>query len=305
MVGFDSSDDAAVYRINDDLALIQTVDIFPPVVDDPYEYGMIAAANSISDVYAMGGVPKLCMNIFCFPEDMDKEILHDILQGGYEKVQEADALIVGGHTIKDIEPKYGLSVSGFVHPTKVLRNDTAKPGDILILTKAIGTGIMTTAAKGDILTVSEHKAMVESMGTLNRTAAEIASKYRINACTDVTGFGILGHSLEVAAGSGCTITIDSQHIAQLPGALEYARMGIVPAATYQNRASMEELVYFDPSLPLEVSDMLFDPQTSGGLLFSLPEEEGLKMIREMNDKIPAARIIGHVDKFNDYSIFIK
>ena len=305
LVGFESSDDAAVYRINDELALIQTVDIFPPVVDDPYEYGLIAAANSISDVYAMGGLPKLAMNVFCFPEDLPKDVLHAILQGGYEKVQEADALIVGGHTIKDVEPKYGLCVSGFIHPSKIWYNNTAKPGDILILTKALGTGILTTAAKGDMLSAMEHKAMVDSMSTLNKLSAKIARTFPINACTDITGFGILGHCLEVAVGSQCTITLDSGALPLLPGTLDYAKMGIIPAATYQNRASVEDLVNLKPTLPLELSDILFDPQTSGGLLFSLPEKEGQQLLRELNASIPVAKIIGHVEAFHDWSIFVK
>lgn len=305
LVGFESSDDAAVYKINDELALIQTVDIFPPVVDDPYEYGLIAAANSISDVYAMGGLPKLAMNIFCFPEDLPKDVLHAILQGGYEKVQEADALIVGGHTIKDVEPKYGLCVSGFIHPSQIWYNNTAKPGDVLILTKALGSGILSTAAKGDMLSLAEHKAMISSMAALNKVSAQIARPYPINACTDITGFGILGHCLEIAVGSHCSITLDSTALPLLPGTMEYARMGIIPAATYQNRSSVEDLVNLNAGISLEMSDLLFDPQTSGGLLFSLPEKEGQQLLKELNASIPVAKIIGHVEAFHDWSIFVK
>ena len=305
LVGFSSSDDAAVYKINETTAMIQTVDIFPPVVDDPYEYGQIAAANSISDVYAMGGLPKLAMNVFCFPESLPKEVLHAILQGGYEKVQEADSLIAGGHTIKDVEPKYGLCVTGFTHPNHIWRNDTAKPGDILILTKAIGTGILTTAAKGDMLSKSEHTSMIHSMAELNKMSAAIATPFPIHACTDITGFGILGHCLEVAVGSGCTIVLDSRTIPLLPGTLDYARMGIIPAATYQNRESIEDLVHLDKSISLEMSDILFDPQTSGGLLFSLPEKEGLELCRQLNSSIPTAQIIGHVEDFHEWNLVVK
>ena len=185
MVGFDTSDDAAVYKIDDNTALIQTVDIFPPVVDDPYSYGQIAAANSLSDVYAMGGKPKLAMNVLCMPEDLDKEIILEILQGGYSKCKEADTIICGGHTIKDAEPKYGLCVSGFVHPDKILKNSTVKEGDVLILTKALGTGILNTAIKADLLEPATEKALIESMATLNKDAALALNDFSISGCTDV------------------------------------------------------------------------------------------------------------------------
>lgn len=304
-MGFDTSDDASVYKMNEETALVQTVDIFPPVVDDPYEYGKIAAANSISDVYAMGALPKLAMNIFCFPEELPKETLHAILQGGYEKVAEADAIITGGHTIKDVEPKYGLSVTGFAHPKDILRNDTVKPGDILILTKSLGTGILTTAEKASLLSASQHKELILSMETLNKYAAEIMMRFKVNACTDVTGFGFLGHTFEMASGSGCSIHIDSASVPALPGALEYGSMGIVPAATYKNKGYIEEFVSMAPSVKDVLSDLLYDPQTSGGLLISVPEKEGMDLMRALNASIPVAAVVGHVETYQDYSIFVK
>lgn len=305
LVGFDTSDDAAVYKVNEELALIQTVDIFPPVVDDPYEYGKIAAANSLSDVYAMGGRPKLAMNVFCFPEDLAKEHLQAILQGGYEKVAEADAMVVGGHTIKDPVPKYGLSVTGFVHPDKVLKNNAAPAGDVLILTKALGSGILTTADRGGILTPAEHKAAVDSMEFLNKYAALVMEKEPIiHACTDVTGFGLLGHCYEMAAGSGQSFFIDSKKIPALPGALDYASMGIVPANAYKNRGYLDGLVSISDSVPENVSDLLFDPQTSGGLLIAVPEAAGEGFLRRLKDLVPVAEIIGHTEPYREYPIYV-
>ncbi|MEG1583487.1 MAG: selenide, water dikinase SelD, partial [Anaerovorax sp.] len=197
LVGFDTSDDASVYLLDDETALIQTVDIFPPIVDDPYEYGQIAAVNALSDVYAMGGEPKLALNILCYPEDLPKEVIQAILQGGYEKVLEAGAVISGGHTLKDAEPKYGLSVTGFAHPKDILLNSGIKPGDVLILTKALGTGILTTAQKAGILERENYAELVKSMCTLNKYTADIMKRFAINSCTDITGFGFLGHTYEM------------------------------------------------------------------------------------------------------------
>ena len=205
LVGFETSDDAAVYRISDELAIIQTVDLFPPIVDDPYDFGRIAAANALSDVYAMGGYPKLAMNILCYPEDLPTDTVQSILRGGYEKIIEAGAIIAGGHSIKDHEPKYGLSVTGFVHPKKILTNSGAKPGDLLILTKALGTGIINTAAKAGLVESATILAAIDSMAMLNKRAYEIMLEFPVNSCTDVTGFGLLGHAYEMAAGSGVKI----------------------------------------------------------------------------------------------------
>jgi selenide,water dikinase len=305
LVGFDTSDDAAVYKIDDNTALIQTVDIFPPVVDDPYSYGQIAAANSLSDVYAMGGKPKLAMNVLCMPEDLDKEIILEILQGGYSKCKEADTIICGGHTIKDHEPKYGLCVSGFVHPDKILKNSTVKEGDVLILTKALGTGILNTAIKADLLEPATEKALIESMATLNKDAALALNDFSISGCTDVTGFGLMGHANEMASGSGRTIVIEGSKVPLLPQAYEMAEMGIVPKGAYNNRNWTSCSVSFGEEVSLALSDVLFDPQTSGGLLISLPETEAQKLIYRLKDTVPVAEIIGYVEKFSGKTVYVK
>ena len=305
-MGFDTSDDAAVYRLNDEIALIQTVDIFPPVVDDPYSYGKIAAANSLSDVYAMGGRPKLALNIFCFPKDLPKDTVQAILQGGYEKVQEADAIICGGHTIKDPVPKYGLSVTGFVHPSRVLKNNAVEPGDLLILTKAVGTGVLTTAEKGGLLSVTEQKDLYRSMETLNRYAAEVMEKYSaVHACTDITGFGLLGHTFEMADGSGCSLYLDSSRIPILTGAREYASMGLVPEGSYRNRGYLDDLVSISSLVEEDLSDLFFDPQTSGGLLIAVSEKEGELLLEQMRETVPEAEIIGYAESYKEYPLYVE
>lgn len=305
LVGFDTADDAAVYKIDDHTALIQTVDIFPPVVDEPYAYGQIAAANSLSDVYAMGGTPKLAMNILCIPEDIDKEIAREILQGGYSKVKEAGAVICGGHTIKDKEPKYGLCVSGFIHPDKILRNDSAKEGDVLILTKPLGTGILNTAVKGELLTQESVKALTDSMTALNKDVAACMADFPVSSCTDITGFGLLGHSYEMAEGSGKSIILDSNAVPLLPQAREMAEMGIVPQGAYNNRAWLGCSVSFSKDTPLALTDLMFDPQTSGGLLISLPEKEGLKLEEKLKNFSKTASIIGWVEEFSGSPIYVR
>ena len=305
LVGFDTSDDAAVYQINEELAIIQTIDLFPPIVDDPYEFGQIAAANALSDVYAMGGYPKLAMNILCYPEDLPPEIVRAILQGGYEKVMEAGAIIAGGHSLKDPEPKYGLSVTGFVHPSKVLTNGGAKPGDLLILTKPLGTGIINTAAKAGLIKESTLKATVASMSMLNKKAYEIMRNFPVNGCTDVTGFGLLGHVYEMAAASKATISLEAAAMPLLPEARSMAQMGIIPSGAYANRDYLEKIVYTYPSIPLDLMDILYDPQTSGGLLISLPEKDALRLLSALQDELPRAEIIGHVAAPEDYAILVK
>ena len=305
MVGFETSDDAAVYKIDEKTAMIQTVDIFPPIVDDPYQYGQIAATNSLSDVYAMGGTPKLALNVFCFPEDLPKETVQAILQGGYEKVAEAGAVIAGGHTIKDPEPKYGLSVTGFAAPEEILLNSRMRPGDIVLLTKKIGTGVLTTAAKGELLSKQDYDIMLHSMTRLNRKAAEVMKRFPVNSCTDVTGFGLLGHAFEMAAGSACTFCLDAQAVPMLPGAKEMAELGMIPAGAYRNREYLEEVICITDSLEASVEDLLFDPQTAGGLLISLPERDGLDLFTELRDAGEDVAIAGWVDEFHDYSVFVK
>lgn len=305
LVGFETSDDAAVYRISDDTALIQTVDIFPPIVDDPYSYGKISAANALSDVYAMGGVPKLAMNICCFPEDLPAHMIEAILRGGSEKVQEAGAIICGGHTIKDPVPKYGLSLTGFVHPDHILRNNTIQEGDFLILTKALGTGILTSAWKGELLDEQQQKELLDSMEMLNRYGAEAMNGFDgVHACTDVTGFGLLGHAFEMADKSGLSIEIDSKTLPALRGAVEFASMGFVPAGAYNNREYLKGAYSIAPSVSEALGDLMFDPQTSGGLLIAVSEKEGRPLLERMNEKIPAARVIGRVTSLGEYPLLV-
>lgn len=305
LVGFETSDDAAVYRISDELAIIQTVDLFPPIVDDPYDFGRIAAANALSDVYAMGGYPKLAMNILCYPEDLPADTVQSILRGGYEKVMEAGAIIAGGHSIKDHEPKYGLSVTGFVHPEKILTNSGAKPGDLLILTKALGTGIINTAAKAGLVTPSTILAAIDSMAMLNKRAYELMLGFPVNGCTDVTGFGLLGHAYEMAAGSGVTIVLDAAAMPLLPQARDMASMGIIPAGAYANRQYLEPKLLADPTLPLDLLDVLYDPQTSGGLLISLPEKDAIRLLSMLKDELPCAELVGEVETGGRFSVSVR
>jgi selenide,water dikinase len=305
IVGFESSDDAAVYRVDNNLALIQTVDLFPPVVDDPYQYGQIAAANALSDVYAMGGSPKLAMNIFCYPEDLPTDTVRGILQGGYEKVQEAGAVIAGGHSLKDKEPKYGLCVTGFAKINEILTNNNAKPGDLLILTKPLGTGILNTAAKAGLISRETEEIVIASMATLNKEACSIMKKYSVHSCTDVTGFGLLGHSYEMGAGSGVSIKIDAASCPFFPETKDMAGMGIIPAGAYANRNYLSEKVLVDPSTPLDITDILFDPQTSGGLLIAVPEKEAFKLLSDLKEKIPCAEIIGQVIPPENHVLIVK
>ena len=305
IVGYDKSDDASVYVINDDLALVQTTDFFPPIVDDPYLFGQIAATNALSDVYAMGGEPKLALNIMCLAENMDKHTVQEILRGGYDKAYEAGAIITGGHTIQGSEPIYGLAVSGFVHPDKVLTNSGAKPGDVLILTKPLGVGILTTAAKADMVDKAVLDRIYAQMATLNKTARDIMVKYSVHSCTDVTGFALMGHGFEMAQGSECTIHIQTDKVPYHKEAYEMAEMGFIPAGAYRNREYAEAGVKNMANVSRAMQDILFDPQTSGGLLIALPEEEGNACLKELKEKIPQAEIIGYVTKKLDASIYLE
>ncbi len=296
LVGYDRSDDASVYKVSPELALVQTVDFFPPIADDPYTYGAIAATNSLSDVYAMGGEPKLALNVMAVPEDMPKEQVHEILRGGYEKVYEAGAMITGGHSILDPEPKYGLCVTGFVHPDKVLTNAGAQPGDVLLLTKPIGIGVLTAAMKGDILEDSTRKYAYELMMTLNKNARDCMVKYRVHACTDVTGFGVMGHLLEMAQGSDTEIHLDVSGFNFIPESVEFARMGLLPEGGYRNRNFAESSV--DPgNVELVYQDLLYDPQTSGGLCIAVAAEDADALFAELQGKVPAAQRIGQVKQY--------
>ncbi len=295
LVGFDKSDDASVYRISDELALVQTVDFFPPIADDPYTFGQIAAANALSDVYAMGGEPRLCLNIMAVPKSMPDEAVHQLLRGGYEKVYEAGALITGGHSILDEEPKYGLAVTGFVHPDRVLTNSGAREGDVLMLTKPLGIGILTTAAKAEMCGSETMARAVELMTTLNKAARDIMVRFRVHACTDVTGFGLLGHMSEMAQGSDVGIELDVGAIDLIPESLELARMGILPEGMYRNRKFAEPFV--EPGeTELAVQDMLYDPQTSGGLLFAVAAEDADACFEALRGHVPSAQRIGRVIK---------
>ena len=296
LVGFDKSDDASVYKVSDELALVQTVDFFPPIADDPYVFGQIAATNALSDVYAMGGEPKLCLNIMAVPESMPKDAVHEILRGGYDKVYEAGALITGGHSIYDDEPKYGLAVTGFVHPDKILTNSGAKPGDVLFLTKPLGIGILTTAQKADLLSEDGRKLSQRLMTTLNKAARDAMVQFRVHACTDVTGFSFLGHASEMATGSDVQLRIDTSAIDLIPEALEFARMGILPAGMYRNRTFAEPMVDAG-AVELAVQDVLYDPQTAGGLLIACDPEDADALYKALQGAVPSAQRIGTVEPY--------
>lgn len=297
LVGFDRSDDASVYKITDELALVQTVDFFPPIADDPYTFGAIAATNALSDIYAMGGEPKLALNIMAVPEDMPQEAVHEILRGGYDKVYEAGALITGGHSIYDEEPKYGLAVTGFVHPDKVLTNSGAKPGDVLLLTKPIGIGVLTSAMKAQLVSDETEKFAYKMMTTLNKAARDAMIKFNVHACTDVTGFGLMGHLLEMAQGSDVQIHVDVHGIDMISDAVAFARMGVLPAGMYRNRSFAEESVDVG-NTPLEKADLLFDPQTAGGLVISVSKEDADALFEELKGCVPSAQRIGTVASYH-------
>ena len=305
LVGFDRSDDASVYKLSQDLALVQTVDFFPPIADDPYLFGQIAAANALSDVYAMGGEPKLCLNIMAVPKDMPAEAVHALLRGGYDKVYEAGALITGGHSILDDEPKYGLAVTGFVHPDRMLTNSGARPGDVLLFTKPIGIGVLTTAAKADLAPPQAMERAHKLMTTLNKAARDVMVQYRVHACTDVTGFGLLGHGLEMAQGSGVELEIDVGAVDFIPEAAELARMGILPEGMYRNRSFAGDSV--DPgTAELWQQDLLYDPQTSGGLLMAVDPEDAEALYEALRPAVPSAQRIGTVREYQGgRRIFLK
>lgn len=291
--------------MTDDLAVIQTLDFFTPVVDDPYRFGQVAAANSLSDVYAMGGKPVLALNIVCFPNCLDPEILGEILRGGADKIKEAGAVLLGGHSVEDQEPKYGLSVMGTVHPDNVLANCGAKPGDVLVLTKPLGTGILNTALKAELLTEEEGEAVYESMSTLNAYAAEVMIPLRPHACTDITGFGLLGHALEMARGSDVTIILDSKSLPILPGAMAYADMGIIPAGAYRNAKFAEGSVQWAPEIAGNLRDIISDPQTSGGLLIALPENRVDELMQGLSKGMKTAyAVVGRVTSKHEYHMEI-
>ena len=273
LIGFDTADDAGVYKLTPELALVQTVDFFTPIVDDPYTYGAIAAANSLSDVYAMGGRPVSALSIVAWPPAHDVADLEAILQGGAEKMHEAGCSIVGGHSIADPEIKFGYAVTGLIHPARVKPNSGARPGDALVLTKALGTGVISTALKKGIAAPEHVAASIESMLTLNRRACEEMLRFDVHGCTDVTGFGLIGHAREMALASNVTLEIDTGRVRFLPGALDYARRDALPGGLRNNREFASCVVEKANALPPEIENLLYDPQTSGGLLISLPAEQ--------------------------------
>jgi selenide,water dikinase len=285
-----------VYKLSNELALIQTIDFFTPVVDDPYLFGQIAAANSFSDVYAMGGKPLTAMNVVCFPvKAMDITVLREILKGGLNKIEEAHATLVGGHSIDDSELKYGLSVTGTIHPEHIVANGGAKPGDRLILTKPLGTGIINTAIKSKIASEKSIHMATHSMTTLNNTASEIMQAVGVNSCTDITGFGFLGHACEMAQASSVGMIIHASSVPLLYEAEEYARQGMVPAGTHRNRNFRDHQIEISPSLSPELIDILFDPQTSGGLLISVIQGRSKELLTRLQEKgIEETTIIGEI-----------
>ena len=305
IVGYDKSDDASVFVLDEQTALIQTTDFFPPIVDDPYLYGKIAATNALSDVYAMGGEPKLALNILCAAEGMAEWTIREILRGGYDAAYEAGAIITGGHTIRGAEPIYGLAVSGFVHPQKVLTNSDAKPGDVLILTKPLGVGIITTGAKADMVEKTVMDRIYAQMVTLNKAARDVMVQYDVHSCTDVTGFALLGHSFEMAQGSGCTVHIQVDKVPYHAEALELASMGLIPAGAYRNREYAQAGVAGRGNISLAMEDILYDPQTSGGLLFAIPAEAAESCLAQLKQIVPGAAIIGYVTEKEDAYIILE
>jgi selenide,water dikinase len=282
LVGFEGSDDAGVYRISDDLALVQTVDFFTPIVDDPFTFGRIAAANALSDVYAMGGRPLTAMNIVAFPvKKFPLDVLSSILEGGLDIMRKAGVQLLGGHSVEDPELKYGLSVTGTVHPQKIIRNSGLAPGDALVLTKPLGTGIIGTAIKAGMAPEGLIEAAVESMISLNDRAAEIMRGFDVHACTDVTGFGLAGHLREMMAGENLELTIKSASLPLLPGMRELSETGLVPAGLYRNRDGMKDMMAINPDVSRHLIDAVFDPQTSGGLIIALPLRQAESMTRKM------------------------
>lgn len=295
IVGMKQADDAGVYKITDDIAIIQTVDFFTPIVDDPYWFGQIAAANALSDVYAMGGVPRTALNLVAFPiKKMTLSVLRRMIQGGLDKLREADVVLIGGHSIDDQELKYGLSIMGFVHPDRVLTKKNLRIGDRFILTKPLGTGIINTAIKAGLASPSAIDTVTRQMAALNRNAASIMASYPVHACTDITGFGLLGHLAEMIDDGGPGIELDADRIPVLPEASEYAAMGLVPGGAHKNREFREHMVRFSSSISRVFQDILFDPQTSGGLLISVKADHADDLLHALRSAGIHAAAIGRV-----------
>lgn len=306
LVGFDTADDAGVYRISPDVALVQTLDFITPACDDPFLFGQIAAANSLSDVYAMGGRPLNALNICCFPpEGVESSVLAEILRGGYSKIQEAGAVLLGGHTVKDQELKYGLSVTGSVHPDRILRNSTCRPGDRILITKKIGTGVIVTGAKNDLVTPDQFQEAMDSMATLNRAACEAMVEVGANACTDVSGFGLAGHLCEMVKGSRVRIRLHLPSVPVFPVSRDLFKRGIRTGVTLSNKQSTAEFVQLSREFPKEEEMVLYDPQTSGPLLISTPAAKADELLRELKGRgVSDAAIIGEVEPSATSGLFV-
>ncbi len=294
LVGTDTRDDAGVYRLNQDTAIIQTLDFFTPMVDDPFLFGQIAAVNALNDVYAMGGVPLLAMNIVAFPQCEDLQILKQILAGGLSKIEEAGALLVGGHTVDDLEPKYGLAVTGLVHPDKITANKGARPGDLLLLSKPLGNGIIATAIKAEMVSSEAYTEATGWMATLNRTAAQIMGEVGVHAATDVTGFGLLGHLYEMASASEVSVQVFSQEIKFMADVLEYASMGLIPGGAYSNRDYLGDKIQFDQDLDPVIRDLLCSPETAGGLLVAVDKTRADQLTNAWKESGIPAILVGQV-----------
>ncbi len=290
LVGYDTADDAGVYRLSAELALVQTVDFFTPIVDDPFTYGAIAAANALSDVYAMGGVPISALSLVAYPSKGDMDVLREILRGGAEKIRESGAVILGGHSVSDDEIKFGYAVTGTVHPDRFWTNAGARPGDVLMFTKKIGTGVIATALKRGMARESDVLASIESMLMLNRGAVDATAGLTVHGCTDITGFGLLGHAREFALGSNVRLSIEAERVPLLGGALEYARSGATPGGLKNNREYVSNNVRVEAGIDEALLALLYDPQTSGGLLLSMPEQDAA----DLAGRYPAAVRIGVV-----------
>ena len=304
IVGTETSDDAGVFRLRADLAIVNTVDFFTPIVDDPYTFGQIAAANALSDIYAMGAEPKTALNIVGFPKGkLDLAVLAEILRGGAERAREAGAVVIGGHSIIDDELKYGMAVTGVVHPERVIRNVGAREGDAIVLTKRLGTGIISTALKRRRASRDSVRTSVASMIALNREASAVMREFPVHACSDVTGFGLLGHAREMAGGGDVTIVLKASAMPMLPAARRLAEQGFLTGGCRRNRAYLSDKVAIDPSVPQGLVEIAFDPQTSGGLLIALPQDRAPVLVdRLRSNGVPAAAIVGHAAARQNVSV---
>jgi selenide, water dikinase len=307
IVGTETSDDAGVFRLRPDLAIVNTVDFFTPIVDDPYAFGQIAAANALSDVYAMGAEPTTALNIVGFPKGkLDLEVLGEILRGGAERAREAGAVVVGGHSIIDNELKYGMAVTGVVHPERVIRNVGVQPGDALILTKPLGTGIIATALKRRTASPASVRAAVASMTALNKQASATMRRFHVHACSDITGYGLLGHTFEMASGSGVTVVLEARSMPLLPGARRLAGKGNLTGGCRRNRDYLKDKIAIDPGVKDDLVEIALDPQTSGGLLIALPDADADALLNDLHASgVAAATLVGHATRFEDVSVRLR